>query len=1019
MSSSRLRTAILRSQKPKPRWPDPEKSIGKFHGIKSGKLYCWEAEGPAKEAFAQIRPRIKELLESSCGSVTSSSVIHFDIFMIGETQASALPYVMFSCKHREPRITAVAAMKKSHVLDHCPPGIHVGHWDYPPHLKNLQFLASAAPYKPADVCAIEENEQLSSAYNKDFSSITHHHNLDTGPTLQLVMQNTSKKPACQRTATIGAVVSLCGRRFYLAPAHVLSSQGNSPPVIALEVDSVSEGSDCELESFDYGDGGSSNAQDTEYMSQYSLSSDSTDTEEDVEPYEESSTSDAKSDYLTSGETADELNGDIVTPGSDARADPEDIQSASVVHKFCSDVKMPLLKSDDFDYCLIEVNETNHLPIPSNLPNFSQESIGRLNSGSVDVMAVTASGNLLTGVLSSRLSCIRAPNATRYIDVLSAHFEDSLQPGDSGSIVRDVTSGAIYGHIAAGDIGSKIALVIPAVDVLDDMKARSALVEVSPAGYNQSQNNFSNPLSLRIIGHYRFDGRSEQSKGQFGSADCDPSATPPECLNPALPYCATQTSKSNLNPASIDPSNCSNRLFKNQTDGECPSDEINRAADNARKRLFEDNNFRNSIGQGCSGTEPFKVATRLLPLVTIAFECSVSLYKTINSFRSRQRLVRDLLSELEDLSSVLARLGDRVKSHSDIDLSSLDLPLLRCGNICTEFQQLVLQFASRLNSSPLNSSRADLRGWISLRYMGDDISTFGNVLAGYKTTFNIALTKADLYLSSVPIEQIGVYESFVQDAKDDLECRIEDIDAKIRDQSGYDAAYLHTLREERLSTEKCLQICAQFSSYIHQIRMISDEAGTSRGSIGTEESPHTITNECLQQCKNTLAGTSAKLEKNMQELMDRLLSKSKNAATSDDVQDLLTARDQWEISRQCLEICSVADNHFNKNISVIESDDTGNSLQFMVSTRKELLNAKNGGRVLGYLSNESIRRVSQDLVGILPSHMMGELSIPEDDSTPNSGDVVVGETTTEFKERYGEGFNLRTARTQTSSHSTSN
>ncbi|KAL4990763.1 hypothetical protein BDW68DRAFT_185488 [Aspergillus falconensis] len=408
-----------------------------------------------------------------------------------------------------------------------------------------------------------------------------------------------------------------------------------------------------------------------------------------------------------------------------------------------------------------------------------------------------------------------------------------------------------------------------------------------------------------------------------------------------------------------------------------------------------------------------MAAGLLSLVTNAFECSVSLYKTINGFRSRQKRVRDLLSELEDLSSVLAPLGDTVKSHSDIDLSSLELPLLRCGNICREFQQLVLQCASRLNSS-----RTDFCGWNRLRYMGDNITDFGNVLAGYKTTFSIALTNANLCLSSVPVEQIGVYESLIQDAKSDLGARIKSIDEKIREeekmnlaQSGYDAADLHTLREERLSTEKCLQICAQFSSHIHQIRMISDEAGTSRGSIGTEESPHMITNECLQQCKNALAETYARLERHMQDLMDRLRSESKNAANFDeDAQDLLTLRDQWESARQCLNVCSVAGDHLNKNISVIENNSTGNNLQFMVSTRKELLNAKNRGLVGGYLSNESVRRISRDLVGILPDRMMGKLSISEDGSTPNAGDVVVAETITEFKEIYGEGFKLGPART---------
>jgi hypothetical protein len=66
------------------------------------------------------------------------------------------------------------------------------------------------------------------------------------------------------------------------------------------------------------------------------------------------------------------------------------------------------------------------------------------------------------------------------------------------------------------------------------------------------------------------------------------------------------------------------------------------------------------------------------------------------------------------------------------------------------------------------------------------------------------------------------------------------------QSVSDAAELHSLRQERLSTEKCLQICAQLSSHIDQIQLMSDEAGPSRESGGAEESPESVTNEGLQK-----------------------------------------------------------------------------------------------------------------------------------------------------------------------------
>lgn len=218
-------------------------------------------------------------------------------------------------------------------------------------------------------------------------------------------------------------------------------------------------------------------------------------------------------------------------------------------------------------------------------------------------------------------------------------------------------------------------------------------------------------------------------------------------------------------------------------------------------------------------------------------------------------------------------------------------------------------------------------------------------------------------------------------------------------SGSDAAELNSLKEERLSTEKCLQICNQLPSYIDQIQLISIEADPSQGPGGAETSPETVTKEGLQECKNSLAMTTTKLESHMRDVMDRLLAKSRSAISSEeDAQDLSRLRDEWDTARQCLDICSRANSHLKENVSGVENNGTGDALQFMVSANGKVLNAKNrdlgwrSRQVGGYMSEESIQQLSRDLAAVHTSHLKVEASIPKDGSTPSAGDATGGETT---------------------------
>jgi hypothetical protein len=133
-------------------------------------------------------------------------------------------------------------------------------------------------------------------------------------------------------------------------------------------------------------------------------------------------------------------------------------------------------------------------------------------------------------------------------------------------------------------------------------------------------------------------------------------------------------------------------------------------------------------------DPISLASGLLALVIFAHKSCLTLHTTIQSFRAHPKRVRDLINELETLSSVLESLTDTIKSDTGADLSALDLPLQRCGNACNEFLQELQKCCSRSGGD-----RQSFRDWAKLRYMGDNIDDFKDSLAAYKSTITIALT----------------------------------------------------------------------------------------------------------------------------------------------------------------------------------------------------------------------------------------------------------------------------------------
>jgi len=138
-------------------------------------------------------------------------------------------------------------------------------------------------------------------------------------------------------------------------------------------------------------------------------------------------------------------------------------------------------------------------------------------------------------------------------------------------------------------------------------------------------------------------------------------------------------------------------------------------------------------------DPISIASGLVALAAFALRSSRSLFQTIESFRSNHRTIRELKEELEALDSVLQPLGTTANKHDG--LAGLDLPLLRCGNACKDFEAVVVKCTAH-SGKP----RTSFRDWAKLKYMGDDIVGFKNMLAGYKSTISIALGDATLQVT---------------------------------------------------------------------------------------------------------------------------------------------------------------------------------------------------------------------------------------------------------------------------------
>lgn len=128
-------------------------------------------------------------------------------------------------------------------------------------------------------------------------------------------------------------------------------------------------------------------------------------------------------------------------------------------------------------------------------------------------------------------------------------------------------------------------------------------------------------------------------------------------------------------------------------------------------------------------DPVSITASMMAVITTAIQSTQSLYETVKGFKDRDRTLRRLQNELEDLAKILGSLAETTSAKASM-FELLQSPIDRYSQVCAEFKHSLEAFSQE--------STTNIRDWTKMEFMRGDINDFINVVAGYKSTISIGL-----------------------------------------------------------------------------------------------------------------------------------------------------------------------------------------------------------------------------------------------------------------------------------------
>ncbi|RAQ54250.1 hypothetical protein AFGD_005525 [Aspergillus flavus] len=352
-------------------------------------------------------------------------------------------------------------------------------------------------------------------------------------------------------------------------------------------------------------------------------------------------------------------------------------------------------------------------------------------------------------------------------------------------------------------------------------------------------------------------------------------------------------------------------------------------------------------------DPLSIAASALAVITAAIQSTKSLVDTVKRFKDRDKTLRRLQAELEDLANILDALAHVTATEKSM-LALLGDPIKRCSQICCEFEQSMNVFSEK--------SKMGFRDWAKMEFKRGDINDFIDTIAGYKSTISVGLGTITMQTTKVSQHVLEEYNELVQDTVYNLEVYLRRIDEKLAripfDTTDNTPGINLDLKDERAVTKQCLRICQDAKSYIESLANresdLLQEAPPDTANDDTERlfDAQLLTRQALEANRDSFAEVIGHLGRRLQTLvLDR------NPENDNDRQRL---QEDINISMKCLEVCKVASEVSRQKIyRVGEAVADGDSDQVVVTTLADLFDVKkalstgNSAQLVGSMTDDAL------------------------------------------------------------------
>ena len=470
----RWRAAARRSQ-----IPSVDSSDRTYVGPLYDGYHCWEAETSEKEIFETLAPKIKHHLDSCCDSIPSSDFVGFSLYLVGKSQTTAGPTILFYCMDVLQAKKIRLAIKNSGMLKKYQ-SLKTAHCDRDPGVENLAQMGESKHKAETPGPTLRGRATVYYDASRPIQS--------TG--MQIFVQHGDDEESFLKSATAN-IWRHKDKLFYFTAFHLFLNaptplNGLHPYVdnanddlFGIDGDSSEEDEELHIAVTSIASRSSNSLSDSG-ISDYNVSGSSL----SPNPSENSVPSPGNVRSLlrrtvhsagpieTTSQCAATQADDRLEIAFENSSDPDELTRLGYLHS----------GSLDKDWALVEITNPYVL---STIDGTRKSSF--LDSATVferprdaNITGITGSGLQIEGRLSGTLAYHRIPYSRSFQEVYRVRITSPLLDGVCGTMIRDSMTSEPFGHIISGCERSGIAYIVPTSHAIEGIIASLENADLSHA-----------------------------------------------------------------------------------------------------------------------------------------------------------------------------------------------------------------------------------------------------------------------------------------------------------------------------------------------------------------------------------------------------------------------------------------------------------------------------------------------------------------------------------------------------------